>query len=185
MGRKAFRKSIKIAAGRAPPKSLGCAMMCDTASSPGVGRDRPPARQPAGAIHNRDEVLTAALLHPLVLSHLFHPLPPLLRRIDPTPLFYTLSIQPNFSAHANLRRLAYTGAHNIYIYVNIIVCIWRRRTQPRSSTPRSPPSHLSAGDTSPTAAGPKRTAFPVYTTLPLYQQPPPPLTPPTLKIVYI
>lgn len=37
MGRKAFRKRIKIAAGCAPPKSLGCAMMCDTAC-PGVPR---------------------------------------------------------------------------------------------------------------------------------------------------
>lgn len=68
MGRKAFRKSIKIAAGRAPPKSLGCAMMCDTASCPGVGRDRPPVRQPAAAIHNRDEVLAAAAAHSLALS---------------------------------------------------------------------------------------------------------------------
>jgi len=60
MGRKAFRKSIKIAAGRAPPKSLGCAMMCDTASCPGVGRDRPPANPPT-AIHDRDEVLSVLL----------------------------------------------------------------------------------------------------------------------------
>jgi len=95
MGRKAFRKSIKIAAGRAPPKSLGCAMMCDTASCPGVGRDRPLVRQPATAIHNRDEVLAAAHSPALSLV-LSHP-----RRIDirttaPQSLSTAHSIRPNF-----------------------------------------------------------------------------------------
>jgi len=84
MGRKAFRKSIKIAAGRAPPKSLGCAMMCDTASCPGVGRDRPPVHQPAAAIHNRDEVLAAAA-HSLALSLATPRLTDIRTTVSPTP----------------------------------------------------------------------------------------------------
>lgn len=152
MGRKAFRKSIKIAAGRAPPKSLGCAMMCDTASCPGVGRDRPPANPP--------RLYTTEMKSSLLFSPSLSSLSSLLFSLALSTLLHAYSIRrPNFWARADLRQ----PAHNIYIYIRKHYCIYKKK----NATPlfdRSSYPPFGCGDTSPTATGPKRTTCLVYTT---------------------
>jgi len=137
----------------------------------------PPAKPPGPYTTEMTSSLLLSPYLPLGLSRLFHSLFP--RRVyiyihngSPVPL---LSIPFSISGQTSERTRILDD--DIYIYVNIIVCIRRRRRRRRTQPFEALPLIYVRGRTSPTAAVPKRTAFPVYTTTTT--------TIPTQKIVYI